>query len=113
MDTLTLTAAMRRLMICAAHHDIPTQFRGGRMKNAIVRTCAIAATLLMVIAAQRDGHAQKNAAPARAFAATHAVKLPSHGGISVQHLLKKRRGADLGDARMSPMGRLAYLAGTG
>ena len=83
------------------------------MKTAIVRTCAIAATLLMVLAAQRDGHAQKNFAPVRAGVAAHAVKLPSHGGISVQHLLKKRKGADLGDARMSPMGQLAYLAGTG
>ncbi len=83
------------------------------MRTAIVRTCALAATLLIVFGAQRDGHAQKNLASARAAVAAHAVRLPSRPGISVQHLLKKRRGADFGDARMSPMGQLAYLASTG
>src|SRR5437773_2281897 len=83
------------------------------MRTSILRTCALAATLLIVFGAQRDGHAQKNLAPARAAVAAHAVRLPSRPGISVQHLLKKRRGADFGDARMSPMGQLAYLASTG
>src|SRR5262249_23552871 len=88
-------------------------FRGGRMKRTLVRSCALAVTLLMVLAAQRDGQAQNDFTPARAGVLAHAVKLPSHGGIGVQHLLKKRRGADLGDARLSPMGKLAYLASTG
>jgi uncharacterized repeat protein (TIGR01451 family) len=83
------------------------------MKPTIVRTCALAATLLIVIGAQREGHAQKSPAPARAGTAARAVKLPSHAGLSIQDLLKKRRGADLGDPRLSPMGQLAYLAGTG
>jgi len=68
----------------------------------------------MVFGARPDGHAQKSPATARASAATHAVKLPSRAGISVQHLLlKKKHRVNLGDPRMSPMGQLAYLASTG
>lgn len=84
------------------------------MPTTVVRTCGLAVIVLIALGSQREGHAQKNSMPARSDIAARAVKLPSHAaGISVPHLLKKHRGADLGDPRLSPMGQLAYLAGTG